>query len=135
MRRLLLFVAVSAALGLVPTAAASPTVRLTLIHVLRGCHVWGTADSQPLGATRTLVLKRGARLEIRINCPMSFTVTETAGPALTGLGSWASGTAHVLVFAKQGVYRLQAVNDMSSAEMVLQTLGSDNTPRLVVRVR
>jgi hypothetical protein len=135
MRRLLLLVAVAAALALVPTAAASPTVRLTLIHVLRGCHVWGTADSQPLGATRTLALKRGARLEIRINCPMSFTVTQTAGPALVGLGEWASGTAHTLVFAKKGVYRLQAVDDMSSAEMGLQTLGPDNTPRLVVRVR
>lgn len=120
----------------VPTAAASPTVRLTLIHVLHGCHIWGTADGQPLGAARTLTLKRGVSLVIRVNCPMAFDVTQTAGPRLAGgLGRWETGTTHTLVFAKAGVYRLQAVNVQSSAEMNLQTLGPDNTPRLVVRIR
>jgi hypothetical protein len=136
MRRLLLVLVAGAALAGVPTAAASPTIRLTIIHVLRGCHVWGTADGQPLGATHTLILKHGARLVVRINCPMGFDITQTAGPKLAGgLGRWETGTSHTLVFAKAGVYRLQAVNVQSSADMNLQTLGPDNTPRLVVRVR
>lgn len=125
-----------AALAAVPTAAALPTVRLTLIHVLHGCHIWGTVDGQPLGATRTLTIAHGTRLVVRVNCPMAFDVTQTAGPKLAGgLGRWETGTSHTLVFAKVGVYRLKAVNVQSSAELNLQTLGPDNTPRLVVRVR
>ena len=136
MRRLLLVLIAGAALAGVPTAAASPTVRLTIIHVLRGCHIWGTADGRPLGATRTLTLARGTQLVVRVNCPMAFDVTQTAGPKLGGgLGRWETGTTHTLVFAKAGVYRLRAVNVQSSADMNLQTLGPDNTPRLVVRVR
>ena len=59
-----------------------------------------------------------------------------AGPKLAGgLGRWETGTTHTLVFAKAGVYRLQAVNVQSSAEMGLQTLGLDAKPLLIVRVR
>ncbi len=136
MRKLVLLLGVSVALVAIPTAIASPTVRLTLIHVMRGCHVWGTADSRPLGASRTVELKRGGRLEIRISCPMAFDVTQVAGPKLDlGDSRWESGTAHTLVFAKKGLYRLRAVNVQSSAEMGLQTLGPDNVPVLTVRVR
>lgn len=104
--------------------------------MLRGCHVWATAESQPLGATRTLTVKPGTRIEIRVNCPMDFDVSQTAGPKLgSGLGRWSTGTSHTLVFVKTGVYRLQAVNVESSADMNLQTFGPDNTPKLVVRVR
>jgi hypothetical protein len=135
MRRLLFAFVVVGALVTIPTAAASPTVRLTIIHVLHGCHVWATSESQPLGAARTLTVKRGTRIEIRINCPMDFDVSQTAGPRLrTGLGRWSTGTSHILVFAKAGVYRLQAVNVQRSADVNLQTLGNDNAPKLVVRV-
>ena len=78
----MLSVAVGVALVVIPAAVASPTVRLSLIHVLRGCHVWGTADSRPLGASRTIVLKPGGKIEIRISCPMAFDVTQLAGPKL-----------------------------------------------------
>jgi len=136
MRKLALCLAVGVALVVIPTAAASPTVRLTLIHVMRGCHVWGTADSRPLGATRTIELKRGGRIAIRVSCPMAFDVTQLAGPKLAGgLGRWESGTAHTLVFVKRGLYRLKAVNVQTSEEMGLQTLGPDATPLLTVRVR
>ena len=136
MRKLALFIAVGAALVVIPAAVASPTVRLSLIHVLRGCHMWGTEDSRPLGATHTVILKPGARIAIRNSCPMAFDVTQLAGPKLAGgLGRWETGTTHTLVFAKAGVYRLQAVNVQSSAEMGLQTLGPDAKPVLIVRVR
>jgi len=137
MRKLALCLGVCVALVAIPSAvAASPTVRLALIHALRGCHVWGTADSRSLGVSHTVELKRGGRIEIRVNCPMAFAIKQLAGPKLALGGSpWQPGTAHTLVFAKPGLYRLRAVNVQSSEEMGLQTLGPDNVPVLIVRVR
>ena len=135
MKKLLIVVVLGCALGLVPTAAASPTVRLAIIHVMRGCHVWGTQDSTPLGATRALVLKPGTKLEIRINCPMAFDVVQLAGPKVIDPARWQTGTSHTLTFAKRGLYRLKAVNVQSSEEMNLQTMGADSTLVLTVRVR
>ncbi len=136
MRKLVLCLALASAFVVVPTAAASPTVRLAIIHVMRGCHMWATADSRPLGVSRTIELKRGSRLSIRINCPMAFDVVQLAGPKLAlGDTRWQSGTAHTLVFAKKGVYRLKATNVQSSEELGLETLGPDSTLFLSVRVR
>jgi len=136
MKRLLLCLAVACVLAGAPTAAASPTIRLTIIHVMRGCHVWATSDSRPLGATRTLVVERGARLEIRINCPMSFDVTQRRGPRIAvGPTRWVTGTAHTLVFRNRGVVVLEARNVESSEEMGLQTMGADSLLTLTVRVR
>lgn len=98
--------------------------------------MWGTADSRALGASHTVVLKPGARIEIRVSCPMAFDVTQLAGPKLVlGASPWQTGTTHTLVFKKSGLYRLQAVNVQSSEELNLQTLGPDNMPLLIVRVR
>jgi hypothetical protein len=135
MRKLVLSLVVAAGLSIVPTAAASQTVRLTLLHVVQGCHVWATADSRPLGATRTIVLRRGGKIEIRVSCPMAFDVKQIAGPKLTsGPGRWETGTSHTLAFARNGVYKFKALNVQTSQEMNLQTLGPDNTPLLIVRV-
>jgi hypothetical protein len=136
MKRLALLLSLAAAGVLAPAAAASPTVRLAIVHVVQGCHVWGTADSEPLGATRTVVLKRGQRLQIRINCPMSFDFTQVAGPKLE-LGNQRTypGTVRTIVFAKAGVYKLKAVNVESSEQMGMATLGPDNTLLLTVRIR
>jgi hypothetical protein len=136
MRKALIGALAGLTLVLVPSAVASPTLRLSIIHVMRGCHVWGTEDSRPLGAAHTVTLKRGAHIEIRNSCPMAFDMSQLSGPALRGgLGRWETGTTHTLVFARVGLYRLKAVNVQSSAEMNLQTLGPDNTPVLTVRVR
>jgi hypothetical protein len=136
MRKLALLVTLAAGFVLVPAAAASPTVRLTLIHVMRGCHVWGNADSQPFGAVDTVTLKRGARIEIRVSCPMAFDVKQVAGPKLAlGNPRWQTGTTHALVFRRAGVYKLKAFNVQTSEELNLQTLGPDSTPLLIVRVR
>jgi hypothetical protein len=135
-KRLAVVLAAVAAAVLAPAAVASPTVRMAVVHVVQGCHVWGTVDSQPLGPTRTIVLKRGTRLEIRINCPMSFDFSQVSGPKLA-LGSprTYAGTARTIVFARTGVYRLKAVNVESSAQMGMATLGPDNVLHLTVRVR
>jgi hypothetical protein len=134
-KRLLVATVLGCTLTLVPSAAASPTVRLAILHVMRGCHVWGTQDSRPLGATRTLVIKPGTKLEIRINCPMAFDVVQLAGPKVIDPSRWQTGTSHTIRFARRGLYKLQAVNVQSSEEMNLQTMGSDNALLLTVRVR
>lgn len=136
MRKLLLCVVLGAVFGGVPVAAASPTVRLTIIHVLRGCHVWGTADGSPLGASHTITVTRGTRLQIRDNCPMAFDVVQIAGPRLAlGPSRWQPGTSHTLVFLVRGVFKLRATNVQTSEEMGLATLGPDNRPVLTIRVR
>ena len=136
MKKLALIAVLTAVLGIAPAAAASPTVRLTIMHVVEGCHVWGTNDSQPLGPKRTLKLVRGSKLVIRDNCTMTFEFSQVAGPMLK-LGNTLTypGTTRTIVFRQAGLYRLKAVNVQSSEEMGLQTFGPDNQPLLIVRVR
>jgi hypothetical protein len=131
-----LFLALVAGAVLAPAAAASPTIRLTLIHVMQGCHVWGTDDGTALGASRTLTVKPGTRISIRITCPMDFDIVQTAGPKLAlGAARWHTGTVHVLVFVKKGLYRVEAHNVQTPEEAGLQVMGAVNVDRLVVRVR
>jgi len=115
-------------------AARPPTLAMSIVHVFRNCHVW-TLGAKDLGAAPVLKTKPGARIKLRISCPMSFDLTQTAGPKLT-LGSprLVAGTTRTIVFAKPGVYRLLARNVETSEEMGLQTLGADNVLRLTVRV-
>jgi hypothetical protein len=135
MRRLALFIVVAVGAVFAPAAVASPTVRMAIVHVVHGCHVWGTVDSQPLGARRTVVLQRGQRLQIRINCPMSFDFSQLAGPKLAlGAPRTYAGTARTIVFPRAGTYTLKAVNVESSAQMGMTTLGPDNTLLLTVKV-
>lgn len=131
-----MLVVAGAAGVLAPAAVASPTVRLAIVHVVQGCHVWGTVDSQPLGPTHTVVLKRGSRLEIRVNCPMSFTFSQLSGPKLPlGDRRTYAGTARTILFTRAGVYELRAVNVESSEQLGMATLGPDNVLVLTVRVR
>jgi len=135
-RKLALLLVVGAAGAFAPAAVASPTVRMAIVHVVQGCHVWGTVDSQPLGPTRTITLARGSKLQIRINCPMPFDFTQLAGPKLAlGDPRTQPGTVRTIAFAKVGVYKLRAVNVISSEQAGMATLGPDNTLLLTVRVR
>jgi hypothetical protein len=135
MKKLALIVVLMAVVAITPAAAASPTVRMTIIHVVEGCHMWGTNSSQPLGPTRKISLARGSKLVIRDNCTMSFDFSQVAGPKLNlGDPRTYPGTTRTIVFRKAGLYRLKARNVESSADMGLQTLGPDNTLVLTVRV-
>ena len=137
-RRLLLVLLVGAALTAVPITLASTqasTLALSIVHTVRGCHVWSTG-SQTLGPTATISLKPGAKLKIRGTCPMDFDLTQTAGPKLALGGTRVyTGTTRTLVFRKAGVYKLRAKNVQTSEEAGLQTLGEDNSLRLTIRVR
>ena len=129
-------VVLAAGAAFAPAAVASPTLRLTIVHFVQGCHVWGNAAGEPTAPNRTIVVQHGTRLEIRINCPMSFDFTQLSGPKLAlGDPRTYQGTARTIRFVHAGMYKLQAVNVESSAQQGLQTLGPDNTLVLTVRVR
>lgn len=132
MRRILLLSAAAFLLTAGPSAA-SPTIRTEIVHYFRGCHVW--KRSSVIGPSARVTILRGAKLTIRVSCPMDFDLFQTAGPALN-LGSRRlyAGTTTAIVFHRRGVYKLLAKNVKSSVEAGLQTLGNDNTLSLTVRV-
>lgn len=102
-------------------------IALSIIHVMSGCHVFGTAAGAPLGANRTIVTHVGGRVQIRITCPMDFDVSNGQ--------RWMTGTMHTLSFKKRGVYRFTFTNVQTPEERGLETLGPTNTPKLTVIVR
>lgn len=103
-------------------------VVLSIVHVMQGCHVFSPGS--------TVQVKPGARVSIRISCPMDFDVVQTAGPKISlGDPRWHTGTLHVLVFKKKGVYRFTATNVQTPEQVGLQTLGQTKTPKLTVLVR
>ena len=127
-----LVVAIGAPIGAL--AAASPTFRMSIVHYVRGCHVWKTATVR--GPSTTITVKRGTRVAIRLTCPMDFDFRQRAGPRLA-LGNTRSiaGTTRTIVFRKAGRYVLTATNVQTSDEVGLETLGEDNALTLTVRVK
>jgi len=116
-------------------AAASPTVRMAIVHTVSGCHVWHTGATMR-GPAAKVTLNRGTRLELRATCPMDFDLAQVAGPRLAfGAPRMYAGTTRTVVFRKPGVYRLTAKNVQSSEQQGLQTLGADNSLTLTVVVR
>jgi RND superfamily putative drug exporter len=117
------------------TAAASPTVRLAIAHVVQHCHVWRT-PKRLLGPSTKLAVKPGTRLVIRADCPMDFDYAQTAGPRLAlGNPRTFAGESRLIVFRKAGTYRLQVKNVQSPEDRGLVTLGETNTLRLTVVVK
>lgn len=116
-------------------AAVSPTVRLTISHVARHCHVWRTA-TRTIGASAKIKVVRGARVVIRLDCPMDFDYAQTRGPKLAlGNPRTFAGGSRVIVFRKAGIYRLTATNVQTPEERGLVTLGEANTLTLTVVVK
>jgi hypothetical protein len=124
---------VVAAAVLAGPASAAPTVRLAIVHVMRGCHVFATAAKE-LGAAPTITVKRGTRVELRVNCPMDFDLVQNAGPRLKSPPRLYAGTTTPFVFAKRGVYVFTARNVQTPEEAGLQVMGGVNTLTLRVRV-
>ena len=137
-RRPLVTAVVAAALTVAaPTGAAavSPTLRLTIAHVVRHCHVWRTS-TKTLGATTKLVVRRGTRVVIRSNCPMDFDFAQTQGPKLAlGNPRTFAGQSRTIVFRMRGLYRLTVTNVQTPEERGLVTLGETNTLTLTVVVK
>jgi hypothetical protein len=131
-------VVLAAALAIVlpaSTGAASPTVRLTIMHLVQNCHVWRNAKAV-LGPRTKLTVKPGTRLVVRSDCPMDFDLAQTNGPKLAlGDPRLFAGQSRTIVFRKPGTYRLTAKNVQTPEERGLQTLGPANTLVLTVVVR
>jgi hypothetical protein len=128
----LVIVALSGSIGV--AAAASPPVRLSIVHTLHGCHVW--VSNRVLGPSATITIRPGTRLVIRPTCPMDFDLTQVRGPRIAlGAPRIVRGTSRVITFPRSGVYRLTAKNVQTSADVGLQTLGLDNALTLTVVVR
>jgi hypothetical protein len=98
-------------------------VVLSIVHVMSGCHAWSLNQRSAL----TLSVHRGARVQIRISCPMDFDVSDGE--------RWMTGTVHTLVFPKRGTYRFTFTNVQTPEERGLETLGTTSTPKLTVVVR
>jgi hypothetical protein len=117
------------------TAAASPTVRLAIAHVVRHCHVWRNS-TKTLGPSVKLTVKHGTRLVIRADCPMDFDYAQWSGPKLAlGNRRTFAGDSRVIVFRKAGIYRLEVTNVQTPEERGLVTLGDTNTLTLTVVVK
>jgi hypothetical protein len=115
-------------------AAASPIVRLSIVHTVHGCHVW--VSNKVLGPSVAITVRRGTRLVIRPTCPMDFDVAQVRGPRLKrGNPRIARGSSRVITFTRSGVYRLTAKNVQTSTDVGLQTLGPDNVLVLTIVVR
>ena len=96
----------------------------------------GTAPTNVIKPNARIDVKAGTRLKLRIDCPMDFDLTQVAGPRLAlGGRRFSTGSTRVIVFRKVGVYKFVAQNVQTSAEAGLATLGTDNVPRLTIRVR
>ncbi|MGZ8694407.1 MAG: cupredoxin domain-containing protein [Gaiellaceae bacterium] len=137
MRRLALVALVAGLALALPSgvAAVSPTVRLTIMHLVQNCHVWRNAKAV-LGPNTKVTVKPGTRLVLRSDCPMDFDLAQTKGPKLAlGDPRMYAGQSRTIVFRKAGTYRLTAKNVQTPEERGLQTLGPANTLVLTVVVR
>jgi hypothetical protein len=135
-KKLLLAVLAGLALAAGPAGAATPTLQLTILHVVSGCHVWATAALKQLGPKTTITVRHGTRVNIRPNCPMDFDFAQVKGPRVAlGAARTYRGTTRTLVFKKAGTYVFTARNVQTPEEAGLQTLGEPNSPiTLTVKV-
>jgi hypothetical protein len=125
-------VAVAAPVG---GAAVSPSVRLTIMHVVQNCHVWRNGQ-KTLGPSARLTVKPGTRVVIRSDCPMDFDFTQAKGPKLAlGDPRLYAGQSRTIVFRKPGTYRLAVRNVQTPEERGLTTLGEANLLTLTVVVK
>ena len=138
MKRFALVLITALALVAVPGGvpfAATPSLRIAIVHTLRGCHVWSIAG-KPKGPSAAVTVARGTRMAIRITCPMEFELTQVRGrPLALGAATWQAGTTRYVVFRKPGTYKLRARNLQTPEQVGLQTLGPDNTPTLTIVAR
>jgi hypothetical protein len=110
---------------------ATSTVRLAILHVVRGCHVWDASKSPKA----TINVRAGARVVIRTSCPMDFDFRQVAGPKLNlGDPRTHGGTTRTIVFKRAGTYKLLVHNVQMPEDVGLETLGVNDTLRLTVVV-
>jgi plastocyanin len=91
-------------------AAAGPTSRIAITHVMRGCHAWDLGHG-PMRPTLSVTLKRGTLLTFVNNDVMPHRLVRNAGPKLAIAHASMSKMAATASarFARKGVYRLTTI--------------------------
>lgn len=115
------------------TAPARRT--LTIRHVLRGCHTW--SDDRMQSPTMRVRVKSGGSLSILDQDLDAHQLIQLSGPARLHLGGPMMMNHRMVVsFPTKGVYRLRTktVEMPGGMEVESETVGPDNTLRLVVTV-
>jgi hypothetical protein len=125
-------VAPMAMAGTMTPASMTVTKKLTIQHVLKGCHVW--SDGSRRAATMTLRLKRGTRLTITDMDIDPHKLLQTAGPRLGLRGHMMMGGIESVVFKQAGLYKLTTRTVEMGPIMNAKTIGPDNKLWLTVRV-
>jgi len=119
-------------MGSTPAAAASR--KLTIRHVLKGCHVWSSGKT--LSPMMELTLESGGKLSILDQDVDAHQLVQLSGPTKLDLGGpMMMNRGSTLTFARNGVYRFRTKTvETSGMGMEVDTKGADNILRLVVTV-
>ena len=116
-------------------SASLASIKLTIQHVQRGCHVW--AHGTMTGPMMRLHLRLGQHLSVLDQDVDPHQMLEFAGPMRLHMGG-PMMTSHgtTIVFTKKGVYHLgtKTVEMPGMGGMDVKTIGPDNKLRLVVTV-
>jgi hypothetical protein len=116
-----------------PTMASAQTVRLTIQHVQRGCHVW--SNGQTTGAMMRLHLKHGQTLSIMDMDVDAHRMMQFAGPTHMQMGGPMMTTHGIkMTFTRRGIYRFGTRTVEMAGMTDVKTIGPDNKLRLVVTV-
>jgi hypothetical protein len=135
----LLFLLVGAVLGasvIVSGALAAPsshgTVKVSIIHLQKGCHTWSTSKMQP--PTLSLTLHRRDRIHVTNADTSGQRLVQVAGPRLRFAGALKIGQGTNIGFPKAGVYRFKALAFEVPGMPEVKTTGPDHDLVLIVRV-
>jgi len=125
--------AMSGGMGTMMSAASAATVKLTIQHVQRGCHVW--SNGKTTAAMMRFHLTKGQHLSIVDMDIDAHQMLQFAGPAHLRMGGpMMMNHSITLSFPKAGVYRLGTKTVEMPGGMDVKTIGPDNNLRLVVTV-
>jgi hypothetical protein len=119
--------------GVGRTMVRAQTVRLTIQHVERGCHVW--SNGQTTGAMMRLRLKIGQTLSIMDMDVDAHRMMQFGGPTRMYLAvPMMMNHGMTMRFTRKGTYRFGTKTVQMPNAMDVKTIGPDNKLRLVVTV-
>lgn len=121
--------------GMMGSASAAPAGnKLTIRHVLKGCHVW--SNGKTLSPMMELTLRSGGKLSILDQDVDAHQLVQLSGPTKLHLGGpMLMNRGSTLTFARSGVYKFRTKTvETAGMGMEVDTKGPDNTLRLVVTV-
>jgi len=116
-------------------AMARATRRLTIQHVLRGCHTWSNGAMK--SPTMQMTIRSGGMLSILDQDLDAHQLMQLSGPTRLRIGApMMMNHSMVVSFPRKGVYRLRTktVEMPGGMEVESETIGPDNMLRLIVNV-